>query len=368
MGSGCSPGMDVDQSDDSSSVCSSEESASSSVSSPDKQMVAQVSDDSPTVGQEGEATFQPKVLALNAELPAGHLPTVALRQPVPSRELEPREQESDLMERLAKGENCCDEQTNAVRLVSLGCYCGPKLSFQKMGRGAETLPFDWIRTRLDGVLHFLRTDFEGFFDFVTSLPVPDSPSMTMFRGPLHSFWHDDPTDPSMHERYSRRMVRFKEMGASLQQVLFVRVAVETRELLRAGELLGQLQDQFGSQARLLLILNFQETMSGPATVAELPDLMVYFLPSQAHARSSESFGQPYVAPVRCALDWAVGREVEVLSLPDLEAAAQKATRNDWGTRGLGGLDAFEGWPAPVAAVAAAALVAPAVPAAPAVAA
>ena len=29
----------------------------------------------------------------------------------------------------------------AVQLVSLGSYCGPKLSFQKMGRGAATLPF-----------------------------------------------------------------------------------------------------------------------------------------------------------------------------------------------------------------------------------
>ena len=29
-----------------------------------------------------------------------------------------------------------------VQLFSLGSYCGPKLSFQKMGRGAATLPFE----------------------------------------------------------------------------------------------------------------------------------------------------------------------------------------------------------------------------------
>merc|ERR1719401_534533 len=31
-----------------------------------------------------------------------------------------------------------------IQLVSLGCACAIKMAFKEMGRGAETLPFDWI--------------------------------------------------------------------------------------------------------------------------------------------------------------------------------------------------------------------------------
>ncbi|CAE8600647.1 unnamed protein product, partial [Polarella glacialis] len=126
------------------------------------------------------------------------------------------QQESDLLEKLGekhRGSQMCDEETSAVQLVSLGSYCGPKLSFQKMGRGAETLPFDWIRSRMEGILHFLRTDFRGFFEFVTEMKVPSAHQMVMFRGYHHSFWHDDPRDASMHERYTRRIARFWSLDA-----------------------------------------------------------------------------------------------------------------------------------------------------------
>lgn len=48
-----------------------------------------------------------------------------------------------------------------ITLVSLGCFCGPKLSFKHIGRGAETLPFDWMRTCGAALLKFMRNDFEG---------------------------------------------------------------------------------------------------------------------------------------------------------------------------------------------------------------
>ena len=70
-------------------------------------------------------------------------------------------QESDLMDALPNGQSRVDAETQDIMLVSLGCYCGPplgllgervvkwvrKLSFKNIGRGAETLPFDWMRTR-----------------------------------------------------------------------------------------------------------------------------------------------------------------------------------------------------------------------------
>ncbi|CAE8619485.1 unnamed protein product, partial [Polarella glacialis] len=122
------------------------------------------------------------------------------------------QQESDMLELMAQGPSSCDELTSQVPLISLGCNCGPKLSFQKIGRGSETLPFDWMQSSLDGILNFLRTDFGGFFDYVTKQKVPGCQAMVMYRGHLHSFWHDDPDDPTMQEKYRRRIKRLFGMG------------------------------------------------------------------------------------------------------------------------------------------------------------
>jgi len=274
----------------------------------------------------------------------GVLPTGVMLPPRAAKE-EGNRQESDLLELCTQAENCCDALTSKVRLVSLGCYCGPKLSFQKMGRGAESLPFDWLRCRMEAVFHFLRTDFSGFFDYVTKLPARPGHEMTIFRGAHHAFWHDDPTDPGMHERYNRRIVRFKEINASSQRgggpVLFVRVAGHTRELEQLPELLQELHSRFGDLARLLLILNFQRANLGPALVTGHERLMVWLLSEDAHKRTSASFGQPYTEPVRGALEWAVGRPVQAGEYQSLEALSKFVRPNEWGESGLGNMPAFE---------------------------
>lgn len=274
---------------------------------------------------------------------------------VPAGNQRSGEQESDLLEKLPVGGahslDAGDELLNGVQLVSLGCYCGPKLTFQKMGRGAETLPFDWIRTNIDGVLHFLRTDFEGFFDFVTRQPVPGSSKMVMYRSPLHSFWHDDPTAESMRERYCRRMKRFWALGASGSKLLFVRVAASTQELqplprpVGSGaaavlDLLAELRSRF-KEARLLLILNSQ-TFSGPALVDQAPNLIIYFLTPEAHMPTNPDFSAPFASAVKCALDWSVGRAVpQARKFATIELLADVTSPDHWGYDGLGGLDAFE---------------------------
>lgn len=252
-------------------------------------------------------------------------------------------QESDLLEQIPAGERVSDPQLDAVRLVSLGCFCGPKLSFQRLGRGAETLPFDWIRTRREGLLHLMRNDFNGFFDFTTKKPVPGS-NMTAFRGYHHSFWHDNPTESSMQERYKRRIQRWKDIDARNSLVLFVRAAgVLPDELENAPELLHELQERFGENASLLLVLDFQRTAKGCAVVEGHPNLFVYFLGGDAH---TEGDFAPYSEPVKVAMDWTVGRPVEAMSFESLEAAVAVTDVTTWGLAGLGGLDAFEATPVP----------------------
>lgn len=249
-------------------------------------------------------------------------------------------QESDLLDRMPDGKVEGDTATEQVRLISLGAYCGPKLSFKKIGRGAETLPFDWLRTRLDGVLHFLRNDFEGFYDWSTMQKVPNG--MTIYRGYYHSFWHDNPLEDAMRERYDRRIQRFKETDAHSAPVLFVRACAETSELGRSDELLAELKIQFGKYASLLMILDFQSTATGPALVDGHPDLMVWYLSGSIHSEVRD--GCPYTEPVKVALDWVVGRQVSCMQFINLDTIVACADATVWGRWGLDGVPAFEDEP------------------------
>lgn len=249
-------------------------------------------------------------------------------------------QESDLMERLQDGAGAevVDPMTERIRLVSLGHNCGPKLSFKHLGRGAETLPFDWGRVRLEGLLHYLRSGFEGFFSFVAMEPVPGVGKMVTYRDYFHSFWHDDPRDQGMQERYCRRIDRFMSIDAEGQEVLFVRAAMATSELDLVDELLGELRARFGRRASLLLILSSQIHAQGAGFVQGNDHLMLYFLELGAHNQKG------YVAfsePTREALDWMVGRPVSGMVFPDVGHAREVASEIQNGFAGLGGLPGFE---------------------------
>mmetsp|Transcript_2208 Transcript_2208/g.3766 ORF Transcript_2208/g.3766 Transcript_2208/m.3766 type:complete len:441 (+) Transcript_2208:68-1390(+) len=268
---------------------------------------------------------------------APHGPLVAMTPPMSAPG---KEQESERMERLADGVAKFDPLTDGVQLVSLGCYCGPKLSFKKMGRGSETLPFDWMRTRLDGLLDFMRNDFHGFFTFCSQEPVPGS-HMVVYRNFNHSFWHDDPTDTRMQEKYQRRFDRFQSIDAGSKPVLFVRVIATTDEIPRLTELTTELRNRFGSQACLLAIVSMQQSLSGSALVDNCPDLMLHYLPANAYGTAAENNEATYGRAIQDALDWIVNREVSVMQFPNLLAARAVANPSNVGDEAFG-LKAFEG--------------------------
>mmetsp|Transcript_75885 Transcript_75885/g.210598 ORF Transcript_75885/g.210598 Transcript_75885/m.210598 type:complete len:630 (+) Transcript_75885:82-1971(+) len=251
-------------------------------------------------------------------------------------------QESDLLDRMPDGKLEEDSATEKVRLVSLGCFCGPKLSFKKIGRGSETLPFDWLRTRIDGLLHFMRNDYEGFYDWTTQQQVGDT-SMNIYRGYYHSFWHDNPTDPAMHERYDRRIQRFKEIDATSSTVVFVRALASSDELAKCPELLKELKLRHGPNACLLVIVDFQTTAQGAALIKGHSDLLVYYLTGDVHI---DGDGAPYCEPVRVGLDWAVGRPIKAMVFDSFEIIINCVDETNWGMTGLENVPAFEDEPRP----------------------
>jgi len=249
-------------------------------------------------------------------------------------------QESDMLEKLGtKYQQTPDAE---VQLISLGSYCGPKLTFQKIGRGAATLPFDWIRTRMEGIIHFLRHDFQNFFDFVTQQRVPDTDLMVMFRGYYHSFWHDDPNEPSMHERYERRIQRLWEMKSNEEEkLLFVRSNVSHEEVLQVPELMRELRGKFGPSVRFLLILENQKQMLGPATVVEDDHVMLHYLSMDVHKKGHPENVAPYARAVESALEWCLGKIIGCHKFTSFEEAFGFVDPYPGGEKGMGGLAAFE---------------------------
>jgi len=244
--------------------------------------------------------------------------------------------ESDLLEN-ASAEVSAASPNDDVLCVSLGGSCLPKLALQHMGRGKEAMPFDWLRTNHDGVVHFLNNDFKDFFDYTTKLPVPGEP-LTMYRSKWHSFWHDDPNTEATRRKYSQRIKALAQLKTNSQPKLFVRAVTSTAEFAFVGELLAVIMERF-SGAGLLLIADFQSSTVGPVVVEGYEDLLVYFLEGAVH--DGQSSATAYCRPIEIALQWMKGEEFVAGSVDGLAQLARLPDTTHWGLKGLGGLRAFE---------------------------
>lgn len=220
-----------------------------------------------------------------------------------------------------------------LQLVSLGTWCGPKLEFEKFGHSAATLPFDWMHTRLEGILHYLRTDFRDFFHHVSR---ERGQHNTIYRDYLHSFWWDDLTDPQTSEKYVRRIERLKAIDARSATVMFVRCAATTDELPYLAEVLGELKARFGHCAKLLVVIDHQRRATGPMAVSGLDDLLVYRNPPMPCLEYSDA--------LRCAVAWAEGGAVNATVCGSLAELAERAEVTHWGLEKLGGIFPFEALP------------------------
>lgn len=233
-----------------------------------------------------------------------------------------------------------NQNADGLRIISLGCYCGPKLSLRALGRDEATLPFDWVRTRIDGLLHFMRNDFDKFFHYDTQERVPGAgvnKPMIMYRSYYHSFWHDDLKDNATFEKYRRRMERFKAIDARSKSVLFVRTVATSDELEHIDTLYDELMQRFGRGSKLLVIVDFQPE-DEMVVVTGRENLLIAKLHHRAHA--ADNGGAPYIKPISAAIEWAkTGSAPGATVSPSVRAVQVNPTT--WGYMGLGGLDAFE---------------------------
>merc|ERR1712070_902629 len=91
----------------------------------------------------------------------------------------------------------CDleEVNRCVQVVSLGSYCGVKMSLMRLGLGEAHMPLDWMHCSVEGILEWMKTDFAAFCTFTGKLEVQlDGADFTVYRSRVHSMWHDDIED------------------------------------------------------------------------------------------------------------------------------------------------------------------------------
>uniref|UniRef100_A0A6C0HL20 Papain-like cysteine peptidase n=1 Tax=viral metagenome TaxID=1070528 RepID=A0A6C0HL20_9ZZZZ len=50
----------------------------------------------------------------------------------------------------------------SVYYISLGCDCSVAYNMKQLGLANESLPFDWIRCKIENIIHILKDDFADF--------------------------------------------------------------------------------------------------------------------------------------------------------------------------------------------------------------
>lgn len=227
----------------------------------------------------------------------------------------------------ATGSVAKSKNSDEIRVVSLGAYCGVRQSLKKFGYDGESMPFDWMRTRVEGILYYVRNDFSGFLDFVSREIVPGSPvgvaPQECFRDYYHSFWHDDPTSAHDQEKYHRRIARFQDLRKreAGKPLLFMRSVSDGDEMLATGELLKELVSRFGADVKLCLMVDFQTGRKGPVLVEDSRNLLVQLVHMDAHR---EPTGAPYGEQIQIAVDWALGKPIDAIKIPSVQALPQVA--------------------------------------------
>lgn len=184
------------------------------------------------------------------------------------------------------------EVAEYVQVVSLGSSCATKLSLRRLGLSEASLPFDWMRTRVAGLIHWLQNDFDGFFRVSRPFEVgAHNQRMTVFRSKTHSFWHDNIENDKDREKLWRRVDRFMKLSKletnvtmpthTQRTLLFVRSIAGTDELELTETLHFLLKSIFGKTGRkvvLLLILDDQ-CMTGPILHKQHEDILFWLQPT-----------------------------------------------------------------------------------------
>lgn len=134
-----------------------------------------------------------------------------------------------------------------MNYVSLGGLCDTKtaLNFDKRTDEA-TLPFDWVRSTIEGIIDCVETDFANFFPSKIEREARIT-DWNAYLGRYIGFFHDNLLDQEVIESYKRRFERFREKLANSKRIVFVRTIVRQdyeEETKHAEKLCSVIQEKY----------------------------------------------------------------------------------------------------------------------------
>ena len=150
-------------------------------------------------------------------------------------------------------------ETHNEKIVSIGGWCGVAAVLRKkMMLCQEAFPFDYILSSFQGVIHFLKNDFDAFFPENPMPRIEDG--FTKFFGQHTVFLHHDLQQPEVVEAFQRRIGRFLSMLAQEKSpVLFVRASgPHFDEAQQIPEFVSVMREKFPAlKFRLLFMSHYQ---------------------------------------------------------------------------------------------------------------
>ncbi|CAE7675544.1 desi2, partial [Symbiodinium sp. CCMP2456] len=184
--------------------------------------------------------------------------------------------------RTARGDPCPSKGERlslGLGVASLGCACVVKQAMDAMFVEQLAMPFDWLVSRVEGVLYFFRHGFRDFTHYDDAQVVGEH-GYTSFRSAYHAFPHHDISTGSSKGAFQRRGERLLQLvkactEATARPLLLIRVCARSEELDSSEELYAQLRLLGGQKVFLLVVITEQRRFLGAVQHLQLSNLIFY---------------------------------------------------------------------------------------------
>lgn len=96
-----------------------------------------------------------------------------------------------------------------INFICIGGWCGTKIALLDLGLYNEpSLPFDNVRTSIEGIIDCIENNFENFFP--KEIKSINLSQWTGFIGEYVGFYHHNLLDKNIIESFERKIIRFDE--------------------------------------------------------------------------------------------------------------------------------------------------------------
>ena len=149
-----------------------------------------------------------------------------------------------------------------MNFVSIGGLCNPNLALRGSGLRHCSLPFDWVRSKFEGVIECIESDFSNYYPKKIIPTKWIKENKVFFRGKHFTFFHHDITDKTVISKLNHRIGRFKKVIYG-NDIIFMRTMLYTseydKELKHVEDFHAVMKSRFpGTSYKLVFTIENQE--------------------------------------------------------------------------------------------------------------